>query len=107
MPLLTRRRPSDPPYRGYHYRLLKSQGSHAQGGAFDYMVGGNMIGGFAVVAYPAEYGNSGVMTFITNQDGIVYQRDLGPDSAKIATEMTSFDPDAPWKKVATPDATPK
>ena len=69
------------------------------GGAADYVVNGHMIGGFAVVAYPADYGNSGVMTFIVNADGVVYQKDLGDDTDKQAREMTTYDPDATWKKV--------
>lgn len=86
------------PYYGYYYRLLKSQGERAQGGAFDYVVQGKMLGGFAVVAYPAEYGNSGVMTFLVNHDGVVYQKDLGPDTEQIASTMQVFDPDASWEK---------
>ena len=86
------------PYHGYLYRLLTSQGPHAAGGATDYMVNGRLIGGFGVVAYPAQYGNSGIMTFITNHDGVVYQRDLGPDTAKKAKAMTSFDPGPGWTK---------
>jgi len=88
------------PYHGYQYRLLTSQGSHANGGAFDYVVDGRLIGGFAVVAYPAQYGNSGIMTFITNHEGIVYQRDLGSDTAKAAGSMTEFDPGSGWTKTA-------
>ena len=87
------------PYYGYYYRLLQSQGEHAPGGAFDYVVQGKMLGGFAVVAYPAEYGNSGVMTFMVNHDGVVYQKDLGPDTEQIAGTMSAFDPDASWEKV--------
>jgi hypothetical protein len=87
-----------PPYHGYRYRLLTSQGPHANGGATDYVVDGKLIGGFAVIAYPAQYGNSGIMTFITNHDGIVYQRDLGPDSQKIAEGITQFDPGPEWTK---------
>jgi hypothetical protein len=68
------------PYHGYYYRLLRSQGAHASGGAFDYVVRGKMLGGFAVAAYPADYGNSGVMTFLVHHDGVVYQKDLGPDT---------------------------
>ena len=86
------------PYRGYCYRLLTSQGPHARGGALDYMVNGQLIGGFAVVAYPAQYGNSGIVTFITNHDGIVYQRDLGPDTSQLARAMKSFDPGPEWTK---------
>jgi hypothetical protein len=86
------------PYRGYHYRLLTSQGPHARGGSLDYEVDGQLIGGFAVVAYPAQYDNSGIMTFITNHDGVVYERDLGPDTEKIARAMTTFDPGPEWKR---------
>jgi hypothetical protein len=89
-----------PPYHGYCYRLLTAQGEHAQGGAMNYLVNGRLIGGFAVVAYPAEYGNSGIMTFMTNHDGIVYQRDLGDDTEKIAQGMKEFDPGPEWSKTA-------
>jgi Protein of unknown function (DUF2950) len=87
------------PYHGYHYKILKAQGKNARGGEYDYVVNGKMIGGFALVAYPDEYGNSGVMTFIVNQDGVVFQKDLGEDSEKIARAMKKFDPDETWKKV--------
>jgi len=87
------------PYHGYHYKILKAQGKNAPGGEYDYMVKGKMIGGFALVAYPAEYGNSGVMTFIVNQDGVVYEKDLGKDTEKIAAAMKKFDPNKAWKKV--------
>jgi hypothetical protein len=87
------------PYHGYYYRILKSQGKSARGGEYDYVVNGKMIGGFALVAYPAEYGNSGIMTFIVNQDGVVYQKNLGEDTEKIAPAMKKFDPDKTWKKV--------
>lgn len=80
------------PYHGYCYRMLTSQGAGAKGGAMDYIINGRMIGGFAAVAYPADYGNSGVMTFIVNQDGVVYQKDLGDDTEKLAKAMESFDP---------------
>jgi hypothetical protein len=86
------------PFHGYYFRMLKKQGKHASGGAFDYIVKNKMIGGFAVVAYPAAYGSSGVMTFIVNHEGVVYQKDLSKDTAKTATAMTSFDPDKTWKK---------
>jgi len=89
-----------PPYHGYRYRLLTAQGPHADGGAADYVVDGKLIGGFGVIAYPAQYGNSGIMTFITNHDGVVYQRDLGPDSQKIAEAITTFDPGPEWTKCA-------
>jgi len=80
--------------------MLKGQSANAQGGALDYMVRGHMIGGFAVVAYPAQYANSGVMTFIVNHDGIVYQKDLGSATASIASKMTRFDPSQGWTKAA-------
>lgn len=85
------------PYHGYYYRILKRQGPHAPGGAHDYIVGKHMIGGFALVAFPAQYGASGVMTFIVNQDGVVYQKNLGPDTGKIARQMKEYDPDPGWK----------
>jgi len=92
------------PYHGYYYRILKKQGSHAADGARDYLADGSMIGGFALVAFPARYGDSGVMTFIVNQDGIVYQKNLGPDTEKIAREMTEYDPDNSWTKAQTANA---
>jgi len=85
------------PFHGYYFRILKKQGKHAAGGAFDYVVKNNMIGGFAVVAYPAVYGSSGVMTFMVNHEGVVYEKDLGKNTAKTAKEMNSFDPDQTWK----------
>ncbi len=90
--------PEPRPYHGYYFRILKGQGSHAPGGARDYMVGDKMLGGFAVVAYPADYENSGVMTFIVNQDGIVYHQNLGRDTAKIAKAMKVYDPDEDWRR---------
>jgi hypothetical protein len=87
------------PYRGYLYQILLAQGAEAPGGASEYVVGGHMIGGFALVAFPAQYGVSGVMTFIVNHDGIVYQRDLGPDTARIAAEIKAYDPGRPWQRV--------
>jgi len=87
------------PYWGYYYRILTAQGKDAPGGAYDYRAHGRLIGGFALVAHPAQYGVSGVMTFIVNQDGVVYQKDLGPDSAAIARAMKEFNPDSTWKKV--------
>jgi hypothetical protein len=96
----TSKKPGDNPvpYHGYFYKILKAQGKNAPGGAYDYVVKGSMIGGFALVAYPAEYGNSGVMTFIVNHDAVVYEKDLGKDTAKIASTMTKYDPDKSWKK---------
>jgi hypothetical protein len=86
------------PYHGYYYRILTRQGANAPGGALNYVVGGKMIGGFALVAYPAEYGNSGVMTFLVNHAGTVYQKDLGERTDAIAGRMRAFDPDQTWKK---------
>lgn len=85
-------------YFGYRYKLLTSQGKNAPGGAFDYVVGGRMIGGFAVVAWPARYGDTGVMTFMVSHDGVVYEKDLGADTAARASAMTRFDPDSTWRK---------
>ena len=85
------------PYHGYYYRILKAQGPNAPGGVYDYVVNGKMLGGFALVAYPASWGNSGVMTFIVNHDGVVYQKDLGPNTAALARAMTQFNPDRAWK----------
>jgi len=87
------------PYHGYYYKILTRQGPMAAGGEVDYVVRGKMIGGFALVAYPAEYGNSGVMTFVVNYSGTVFQKDLGERTARIAERMTSFNPDQTWKKV--------
>lgn len=84
---------------GYFFKILKGQGKDADGGAFDYLVKGKMILGFAMVAYPAQYGASGIMTFIVNQSGIVYQKDLGKNSGKTAAAMKLFNPDKSWKKV--------
>jgi len=94
------KRPAGPriPYWGYYYRIVKAQGAHAPGGAYDYVVRGHMIGGFALVAYPAEYGASGVMTFLVNHDGVVYQKDLGPSTTTTARALTRFDPDSSWSR---------
>ena len=86
------------PFHGYFFHMLTGQGSHAQGGAKDYVIDGKMVGGFAFVAYPAEYRNSGVMTFIINQDGVLLQKDLGKTTAETATAMTVFDPDGSWSQ---------
>ena len=86
------------PYHGYHYKLLTSQGKDAPGGAYDYMVGGKLLGGFGIVAWPATYRVSGVTTFVVNHEGVVYEKDLGPRTAALATSMTRFDPDATWRK---------
>jgi hypothetical protein len=87
------------PYHGYYYKVLTAQGPNAPGGAMSYLVKDNLIGGFGLIAYPAEYGNSGVMTFIVNHSGVVFQRDLGPNTARIASRMTAFDPDPSWRRV--------
>lgn len=87
------------PYHGYYFRILKGQGSDAPGGALNYVVKGKMIGGFGLIAWPAEYGNSGVMTFLVNHGGTVYQKDLGTRTEFIAQRTTLFDPDQTWKKV--------
>jgi hypothetical protein len=86
------------PYHGYCYRILTAQGPHAPGGALNYIENGKMALGFAVVAYPADYGNSGIMTFIMCADGIVYQKDLGDDTEKLAKEMKEYDPGEGWTK---------
>jgi hypothetical protein len=87
------------PYHGYYYRILTRQGATASGGAYDYLAKGKMIGGFALIAYPAEYGNSGIMTFMVNQDGTVFQKDLGDRTEKFARRIETFDPAAGWQKV--------
>jgi hypothetical protein len=88
------------PYHGYVYRLLTSQGSHAVGGAYDYMVRDAMLGGFALIAFPAEYGTSGVMTFIVNHDGVVFSKDLGATTATGVQLIESFNPDPSWQREA-------
>ncbi len=90
------------PFHGYLFKVLSAQGRAAPGGAFDYVINGNMIAGFALVAYPAHWGESGVMTFIVNQWGKVYERNLGEDSASVAAAMTEFNPDSDWIAVETP-----
>jgi len=94
---------SGEPYYGYRFKILTRQGTSAPGGAANYIVNGNMIGGFALVAWPAEYGNSGIATFIISHRGELYEKDLGPNTAKIASSMTSFNPDHTWKKTAVAD----
>jgi Protein of unknown function (DUF2950). len=86
------------PYHGYYYKIVKAQGKNAPGGEYDYVVNNKMILGFALVAWPADYGNSGIMTFIVNQGNTVYQKDLGPDTARIAGSLEKYDPDETWKK---------
>jgi hypothetical protein len=88
------------PYHGYVFRILTAQGKGAEGGARDYIVRGRMIGGFGLIAAPAEYGNSGVKTFIVNQEGRVFEKDLGDDTARLARRISSFNPDTGWTEVA-------
>jgi len=91
------------PYHGYYYKMLTGQGPEAPGGAYDYVVHGKMIGGFALVAYPAQYESSGIMTFIVNHDGVVSEKDLGPKTATTAQAMTKFNPDKTWRKLSPSD----
>jgi hypothetical protein len=86
------------PFNGYFFRVLTRQGPHALGGARNYVIDGKMTGGFAFVAYPAQYRSSGVKTFIINESGVIYVKDLGPDTAKLAQAMTAYDPDPTWQK---------
>ena len=90
---------SGEPYHGYFYKILTRQGPKAPGGEHDYVVNGKMIGGFALIAWPAQYGNSGITTFMINHDGDVYEKDLGENTAKIASQTSAFNPDDSWKKV--------
>ncbi|HVM49977.1 MAG TPA: DUF2950 domain-containing protein [Candidatus Acidoferrum sp.] len=85
------------PFDGYYFKILTRQGKHAPGGKYSYIINGHMIGGFALVAWPAEYGESGIMTFIVNQQGRVYQKNLGPKTEKLAPAMKTYDPDPSWE----------
>jgi len=87
------------PYHGYLYGVLREQGPDADGGAYAYVAHGHMLGGFGLIAFPASYGTSGVMTFIVNHDGVVYQKDLGPNTGRIAAATKSFNPDRTWQRV--------
>ncbi len=87
------------PYHGYYFNILKSQGSDVPGGAMDYVVNGKMTAGFGLLAYPAQYGVSGIMTFVVNQQGIVYEKDLGPGTEGAGKAITKYDPDKTWQKV--------
>jgi len=87
------------PFHGYFFRILAKQGDKAPGGAKDYIVNGNMTGGFAILAYPAEYRNSGVMSFLISRDGVVFQSDLGANTTETAKAMTAFNPDDTWQVV--------
>lgn len=91
--------PEPEPFHGYYFKLLTAQGKNAEGGAFDYLVNGKMVLGFALLAYPAGYRSSGVMTFMVNQGGFIYEKDLGKETARLARQITSFDPDKSWKRV--------
>jgi hypothetical protein len=88
------------PYHGYYFRILKAQGPNAPGGAKDYVVDGKMTGGFAILAYPAEYGASGVMTFLVSRRGTVFQKDLSDATAETAKAMTTFNPDSSWTRLS-------
>jgi hypothetical protein len=90
------------PYHGYYYRILTRQGAHAPGGARDYVIDGHMTAGFALLAYPAKWGDSGIMSFMVNQSGIVFEKNLGPDTAKLAAQIMQFDPDLSWSTPGTP-----
>ena len=92
------RQPGEP-YHGYYYRILTRQGSHAPGGRYSYVINGNMLAGFALVAFPAEYGNTGIMTFLVSHHGQVYQKDLGPRTGPLAKALTEYNPDATWTEV--------
>ncbi len=87
------------PFHGYYFKILKKQGAHAPGGKYDYVINGNMVGGFALIASPSNWGKSGVMTFIVNQQGKVFQKNLGPDTLKAAQDMDTYDPDDTWTPV--------
>jgi hypothetical protein len=88
------------PYHGYFFRILARQGANPPGGAYDYVINGNMIAGFALLAWPAAYGESGVMTFVVSHQGKLFEQDLGPDTAKLTAAMTAYDSDAGWEEVA-------
>ncbi|RPH68057.1 MAG: DUF2950 domain-containing protein [Myxococcaceae bacterium] len=96
----TLKRGAGAPYHGYHFRLLTAQGPHAEGGELDYREGGTLTRGFALVAWPASYGKTGIVTFLVNQSGVVLEKDLGQSTARIASGMKRYDPDASWKPVA-------
>jgi hypothetical protein len=98
-PLFDGGEPSGRGYHGYHYRILTAQGGKAPGGAYDYRIKNRLSGGFALVAWPVKYGDSGVMSFIVSHDGVLYEKDLGPKSSATARAMSQFNPDDSWKKV--------
>ena len=92
-------RRSDAPYYGYYFRIMPKQGDNVPGGAYDYVINGNMIAGFAMVAWPAQYGDSGIMTFVVNQRGVVQEKNMGADTESIGPEMRTYNPDATWAVV--------
>ena len=87
------------PFHGYYFKILTRQGKNASGGKYDYIINGNMVGGFALVAFPSNWSKSGVMTFIVNQQGKVFQKNLGPETLKKAQDMDTYDPDETWTLV--------
>ena len=87
------------PYQGYYYRILTRQGDGVPGGRYDYVINGNMIGGFALLAYPADYGNTGIMTFLVNHQGKIYQKDLGDETAEVGGAMEEYAPDSTWTEL--------
>jgi hypothetical protein len=87
------------PYHGYYFKILTRQGAHAPGGKFSYLINGNMIAGYALIAYPDKWGSSGIMTFIVNQQGRVYEKNLGPKTSQLAAAIMDYDPDTSWKLV--------
>ncbi|MDD2738396.1 MAG: DUF2950 domain-containing protein [Methylomonas lenta] len=91
------------PYHGYYYRILTRQGKNVPGGKYDYVINGNMIAGFALVAFPAQYGSSGIMTFVVNHQGKIYEKDLGPKTAEIVAKMKEYNPDATWVQFYAPE----
>ena len=102
-PLLAQQKPKGPGYYGYHYKILTGQGKDAPGGAYDYIIGGRMRSGFAAIAWPVRYGDTGVMAFMVSHAGIVYEKDLGPSTDAVARAMTRFSPDASWRKSPIPN----
>jgi hypothetical protein len=92
--------PPEQGYFGYRFRILKGQGKNIAGGQYDYVINGNMIAGYALIAWPARYGETGIQTFLVSHHGTVYQKDLGPDTAKLAEQITRFNPDESWDEVA-------
>ena len=94
------------PFHGYFYKILTAQGRNASGGAYSYLVHGKMIGGFALIAYPAQYGSSGIMSFMVNHEGVVYEKNLGKKTEAIAQSLKAFDPDKTWRKVEEQNTAP-